>query len=58
MRGFGCRSRRGPFLRGGLLRRALERLSPAEEYLVLGAFLVVAVVVMVGTYWYVQRKMR
>lgn len=45
-------------MRGSLLRKALERLSPAEEYLVLGGFLVVAVVVMVGTYWYMQRKMR
>lgn len=45
-------------MRGDLVRQALERLSPAAERLLLGGFVVVAVVVMAGTYWYMQRKMR
>ena len=45
-------------MRGDVVRRALERLSNAEEHWILAAFVVVAAVSAVAVYWYMRSKMR
>lgn len=45
-------------MRGSVVQRAMERMSEAEQNLVLIAFMILAVVAMVGCFWYLWSNMR